>query len=88
MFGKNVNLQSAMNDQLSAGYLTNPFIIKHLKALHSARTSFMKAESSAKLRIALWKQTRNTSEHFHLSQAVYYKRNNDIKWIGPGKVAG
>ena len=82
MFGKNVNLQSAMNDQLSAGYLTNPFIIKHLKALHSARTSFMK------LRNALWKQTRNTSEHFHLSQAVYYKRNNDIKWIGPGKVAG
>ena len=44
-----------MNDQLSAGYSTNPLITEHLKALHSARESFMKAEPSAKLRNALRK---------------------------------
>ena len=88
MFGKNVNLPSTMNDQLSAGYSTNPLIIEHLKALHSSLESFMKAESSAKLRNALRKQTRHTREHFDLGQAVYYKRNNDIKWKGPGKIAG
>ena len=50
VFGKNVNLPSAMNDQLSAGYSTNPLIIEHLKALHSVRESFMKAELATKLR--------------------------------------
>ena len=88
VFGKNINLPLAMNDQLSAGYFTNPLIIEHLKALHSARESFIKAESSAKLRNALRKQTWPTREHFHLGQAVYYKRNNDIKWKGPGKIVG
>ena len=88
VFGKNVNLPSAMNDQLSAVYSTNLSIIEHLKALHSAREPFMKVESSTKLRNALRKQTRHTREYFDLGQAVYYKRNNDIKWEGPGKVVG
>ena len=47
-----------MNDQLSAGYSTNP-LIEYLKALHFAQESFMKAESSAKLRNELRKQTRH-----------------------------
>ena len=55
VFGKNINLPSAMNDQLSAGYSTNPLITEHFKALHSARESFMKAEPSTKLRNALRK---------------------------------
>ena len=86
VFGKNVNLPSAMNDQLSAGYSTNPLIIEHLKALHTAQESFMKTESSAKLRNALRKQTRHTREHFDLGQAMYCKCNNDIKWKDPGKI--
>ena len=48
----------------------------------------MKSESSNKLRIALKKQTRNTREHFDLGQEVYYKRKDDVKWKGPGKVIG
>ena len=78
----------AINDQLSTGYYTNPLIIEHLKALQSARESFMKAESSAKLINALRKQTWHTKEHFDLGQAVYYKRNNYIKWKVPGKIVG
>ena len=48
VFGKNIKLPSAMNDQLSAGYFTNPLIIEHLKALHSGQESFIKAKLSAK----------------------------------------
>ena len=86
--GKNKNLPTAMNDQLSAGYSTNPLIIEYLKVLHSAQESFMKAEWSAKCRNALRKQTRHTREQFHLGQAVYYKCNNYIKWKGPVKIVG
>ena len=41
VFGKNVNLPSAIKDQLAADYSTNLLIIEHLKALHSAQESFM-----------------------------------------------
>ena len=56
-----------MNNQLSTGYSTNPLITEHLKALHSTWESFMKVESSNRLRNALRKQTRDTREHFDLS---------------------
>ena len=48
----------------------------------------MKIESSNKLRHALRKQTRKTQEFFDIKQEVYYKRNSDKKWKGPGKVIG
>ena len=70
MSEKNVNLPFTMNNQLSAGYSTNPLLTDHLKTLNSARESFLKVESSAKLRNALRKQTRYTREHFYLGQAV------------------
>ena len=88
VFGRNVNLPNAINDQLSAGYSEKPLIIKHLNAMYSAREAFMKIESSNKLRTALRRQTRKTRDFFNLGQEVYYKRNNDIKWKGPGKVIG
>ena len=46
----------------------------------------MESESSNICRITLRKQTRNTREHFDLGQEVYYKRKEDVKWKGPGKV--
>ena len=88
VFGKNINLPSTLNDTLSAGHSDNPLILEHLKSLHSSREAFMKSESSNKLRIALRKQTRNTREHFDLGQEVYYKRKDDVKWKGHGKVIG
>ena len=48
----------------------------------------MKIESSNKLRKALQAKTRRTRDFFELGEKVYYKRNNDIKWKGPGKVVG
>ena len=76
-----------MNNQLPASYSTNLLIMEHLNALHSAQESFMKAESSAKLRNTLRKETRHTREHFDFGQAVYYKHNNDIQWKGHGKMS-
>ena len=88
VFGRNINLPNAINDQLSAGYSENPLVIKHLNAMYSAREAFMKIESSNKLRTALRRQTRKTRDFFNLGQEVYYKCNNNIKWKGPGKVIG
>ena len=85
---KNVNLTFTINDQLLAGYSTNLLIIEYLKALNSAQRFFMKAELWAKLRNELRKQIRHTGEDFDLGQAVYYKRNNDIKSKSTGKIVG
>ena len=88
VFGRNINLPNAINDQLSAGYSENPLVIKDLNAMYSARETFMKIESLNKLRTALRRQTRKTRDFFNLGQEVYYKRNNGIKWKGPGKIIG
>ena len=85
---KNVNLTFTINDQLLAGYSTNLLIIEYLKALNSTQRFFMKAELWAKLRNELRKQIRHTGEDFDLGQAVYYKRNNDIKSKSTGKIVG
>ena len=88
VFGKNINLPSSINDKLPAGYSENSIVIEHLNALHSSRQTFMKIESSNKLRKALQTKTRRTRDFFDIGQKVYYKRKNDIKWKGPGKVVG
>ena len=85
---KNVNLTFTINNQLLAGYSTNLLIIEYLKALNSTQRFFMKAELWAKLRNELRKQIRHTGEDFDLGQAVYYKRNNDIKSKSTGKIVG
>ena len=79
VFGRNINLPNAINDQLSAGYSENPLVIKHLNAMYSAREA---------LRTASRRQTRKTRDFFNLGLEVYYKCNNDIKWKRPGKVIG
>ena len=75
-----------MNDQLSAGSPEMKTIGDHLLALHAARKAFIAAESSNKIRRALHKQTRNTCDLFLNGDNVYYKRDSDSKWRGPGKV--
>ena len=77
-----------MNDQLSAGSPETETIGDHLLALHAAREAFIAAASSDKIRRALHKQTKNTRDLFFKGDNVYYKRDSDTKWRGPGKVIG
>ena len=56
----------------------------HLNALHLAR----KAETSERIRRALKHQIRNTSEVFSSGDSIYFKREDNLKWKGPGKGIG
>ena len=40
------------------------------------------------MKLALRKQTRNTRDFFEVGAIVYFKRNIDKKWRGPGHVIG
>ena len=52
-------------------------LAEHLNALHAAGTAFTASEASRKIKLALQKQTRDTSsKSFHLGAQVYYERND------------
>ena len=64
-------------------------IANHLNALHSARKAFIENEASEKLRRALQRKTRtSTSIIFETGDHVYYKRQDQDRWHGPGVVIG
>ena len=86
VFGENIKLPNVINDQLSSASPEMKTIGDHLLALHAAQKAFIAAESSDKIRRALHKQTRNTCDLFLNSHNVYYKRDSDTKWRGPGKL--
>ncbi|CAG2236725.1 unnamed protein product [Mytilus edulis] len=60
----------------------------HLNALHSGRRAFIQAESSERIRRALRHKIRASGECFQHGDKVYYKRDDDNKWKGPGTVLG
>nr|CAB3262901.1 uncharacterized protein LOC100184952 [Phallusia mammillata] len=88
VFGRNPHLPSILTDSLSAledGYGT---VESHMAALHTARKAFVTSQTSEKIRRALRKQTRQTGQIFNIGDQVYYKRDDQAKWRGPGKVLG
>lgn len=90
MFGANPNMPSVLIDMPLA--LENTTIsqnfAKHLNALHSSRRAFIQAESSERIRPALRHKIRASGECFQQGDRVYYKRDDDLKWKGPGIVIG
>ena len=86
VLGRNISLPSIYNDKPSADFTQNEIIIEHLSVLHATRQDFIATELSKKLKIALQKKPRQTREHFDHGSQVYYTRNGDQKWKGPGKV--
>ena len=91
VFGRNPNYPCVLYDKIPAleSSCSSKVLMDNLNALHSARESFIKAESSEKLRIALRKKTRNcSSKKFVIGDSVYYKKNDTLTWKGPGKVIG
>ena len=90
VFGANPNLPSVVNDKPPA--LENSTVsqgfAKHLNALHSSRRAFIQAESSERIRRALRHKIRASGECFQQGDRVYFKRDDDQKWKGPGTVIG
>ena len=91
VFGRNPNLPTVLSAKPPAlrTITTSDLIASHLNALHSARRAFIQSESSSKLKVALQRQTLTaTSKHFLIGDQVYYKRNDQKEWKGPGTIIG
>ena len=91
VFGCNPNTPSTMTAKPPAlrDSTQGEIIAEHLNALHSARRAFIQSESSSKIKRALRHQTRQcSSNEFRTGDQVYYKRNNEKAWRGPGTISG
>ncbi|CAL4061416.1 unnamed protein product [Meganyctiphanes norvegica] len=68
---------------------SSEIVRRNLNALHVARHEFVKVESDERIRRALRHNVRNTEvKDLHNGDAVFYKRNNEQRWRGPGSVIG
>ena len=88
VFGKNIKISSVYVNQLSTDLPENEIVIRHLNLLLATRQAFITIDSSRKLKLALRKQTRQARDFFEPGSEVYFKRNIDQKWRGPGIVIG
>ena len=60
---------------------------KNLNALHRARVQFMKDENDERLKRALKHKTRQSDgSNINLGDEIYYKRQKEDIWRGPGSV--
>lgn len=90
VFGRNPRIPGVMNDYLPAldGTTISETLGQHLNAMHTARKGFIQAETSEKIRRALHHQIRPSGRNFTQGELVYFKRDDDKEWKGPGTVIG
>ena len=84
-------MPSALSDKLPAleGVTSSQLVAEQLNALHKARQEFIRLESSEKLRRALRSKTRtHNNTRYMQGDTVYYKRDDEKRWRGPGSVIG
>ena len=64
-------------------------VARNLDAMHRARENIIRSESAAKIKTALRHNVRTSGEKVYSSgDKVFYKRDDSIKWHGPGVVIG
>lgn len=90
VYGQNPNIPSVLVDNPPAleGRTTSEVFAKNLNALHSARSAFIEAETSEKIRRALRHKIRVSSENLKTGDKVYFKRDDSNRWSGPGTIIG
>ena len=87
--GQNPNIPGIEEDDVPtfSDYKTSETVAKHLNAIYSARREQLKAEAAARIKRALEHQTREIySEEIKNNDLVFYKRDGDNRWRGPGSV--
>ena len=89
VLGTNPNLPNVFTNNVPAheGSMSET-VVKHLNALHAARRAFTKAESSDRIKRALRHNVRANEESFCSGDTVFYKRDDNNRWRGPGRVIG
>lgn len=90
VFGTNPKIPSVLVDSPPAleGTTISETFAEHLNSLHSGRRAFIQAEASERIRRALRHQIRASNTHYETGDTVYYKRDDNPRWKGPGKVIG
>ena len=91
VFGWNPNYPDVLTSELPAleTQVSSVTVENNLKALNSAREAFVQSECSEKIKRALKHKVRSCNDAvFENGDKVYYKRNNNPKWKGPGYVIG
>ena len=88
VFGHNPNIPGNSNNRLPALSTPNDDIVReHLNCLHKARSAYIEAENSNRIRRALaGKLFTGTYQKFCPDDKVYYKRLGKNGWQGPGIV--
>ena len=88
VFGVNPNLPCVMNAKVPGLNETtgSEVFAKHLNALHASREAYIKSEAAEKIKRALRHKIRASQQIFNVGEAVYYKRDNKERWLGPAKV--
>ena len=89
--GSNPKLPCAFSDLPPAltHKATSKIIKQNLDALHRAREAFIRAENSERIRRAARINIRHANVNTYTTgDTVYYKRNDNRKWHGPGVVIG
>ena len=89
VFDQNPNLPRILIDRPPAlqGTTISKEFAKHLNAMHSSHRAFIRAESSERIQWALRHKIRVKDQIFTSGDAVYYKRDEEQKWRGSGKVS-
>ena len=91
VFGYNPVLPSVYHDKPPAlsGNQYSDIIAEHLTAMKKAREAHIQAETSERVRRALNHKTRSYSDYKYLTNdKVYYKKEGDKRWHGPGTIIG
>lgn len=88
VFGKNPNLPNIMTATPASlqGKTISETLAKHLNSLHASRLAFIKTDADERIRRALRNRIRAAEETYRNGDKVFYKRDGQEKWIGPGKV--
>ena len=86
--GSNPNLPNILTASPPAleGLTTSEIFAKHLNTLHSARKAFVESDADERIRRALRNKVRAAEQVYSPGDRVFYKRDGQERWIGPGKV--
>jgi transposase InsO family protein len=88
VFGRNIRLPNILNDPPPTYEIKtmSKALADNLAAIHATREAHMKAESCEKLKRALKSKVRTFDHIYHHGDYVYYKRDRQDGWEGPGRV--
>ena len=88
VIGRNPNLPGITNSTpstLETSSMSEAFT-RHMNGLHAARKAFTESESCERIKRALKHRVRTSEQVFMPGDKVYYKRDQQERWLGPAKV--